>query len=144
RESAMSCSVPADRLVQSVSVHVPGVTKDLINLELFNVMDEFLRRTNAWHAEVPIQLNEQDVKYTLVLPGDAAVVRLLAVTHNDIPLYNASDSIWPATSQLPAELTFNSGDPFTTAPMSYPVGTFAYKFFEPDAVIMTAVPTQDQ
>ena len=40
----MACG-PADRIMQSLLVHVPGAGEPVIQLELFNVVDEYLRRT---------------------------------------------------------------------------------------------------
>ena len=70
-------------------VHAPGVTDAMINLELFNVMDEFFRRTNAWRYAQDIELTEE-LDYPLAVPAGATIVRALGVTHKGFPLTPAS------------------------------------------------------
>ena len=66
--TVMTCA-PTDRLLQTLKVHVPGVTDDMLNLELFNVMDEFFRRTSAWQYRSDITLVEDITEYGFTTAG---------------------------------------------------------------------------
>src|SRR5262245_19917533 len=83
--ASTSCS-PADRLLQTLKVWAPGAADAIIELTLFNVIDEFLRRTSAWRWPVDIELLDNEVNYPLPLPEDAVLVRMMAVTHNGVPV----------------------------------------------------------
>ena len=62
----MSVCEPSDRLMQTLRVYVPGVTDEMIELELFNMMDEFFRRTSAWRFESDIEMVEDITEYGFV------------------------------------------------------------------------------
>ena len=80
----MACN-QADRILQSALVHVPGSTEQIVTLELFNVIDEFLRRSSTWRYETDITLQEGMADYGLALPADATTVRALGVM-NKLPV----------------------------------------------------------
>ena len=81
----MSCA-PNERLLQTLRVHVPGATDAMIELELFNVVDEFFRRTSSWLYTQDIELEENRLDYALALPADSTVVRLMWVSHQGVPV----------------------------------------------------------
>ena len=109
----MSCA-PNDRLLQTFRVHVPGATDPMIELELFNVVDEFFRRTSAWRFEVGIDLEQATRDYNIPVPADAVPVRALAVIHKGIPVAPAATTGLSYTKSslgtLSPEMTFPDGD----------------------------------
>jgi len=78
---------PVQRLINTARTRLPGVLDDSMVYELFTVMDQFLRDTNAWQERVPVfvraNVNEYEVE-TEDATGE--IVRLLGVTHNDRPV----------------------------------------------------------
>lgn len=81
----MTCA-HTDPLLTTIKVRTPGVTDDMINLELFNTVNEFCRRTNAWRFETSVLLAQDTQEYPLPLPPDTALVRAIGVNHNDFPV----------------------------------------------------------
>ena len=108
----MTACAPNDRILQTLRAHTPGATDQIIELELFNVMDEFFRRTSAWRLDHAIDLVEGQIEYGFATPIDATVVRVLGVTHNDMPLQAASTGnlIQSSLGVLPPGETFPDGD----------------------------------
>jgi hypothetical protein len=141
----MTCQ-PTDRLMQSLKVHAPGATDAMINLELFNVMDEFFRRTSAWHHAEAIELDTDQYEYGFGLPLGAEVVRLLSVTHQGIPVPATSQSGITQSSlgELVPELTFPDGDA-TFRPTSSDLddGMFSYSIYRPEYISVTSVPDEE-
>jgi hypothetical protein len=134
---------PIDRLLQTLKVDVPGATDGVLSLHLFNAIDEFLRRTSAWRYEQDIGLNVGSSDYPLSLPLDSAIVRLLAVSHNSIPVANAQAVAAVTTSlgRLSPDQTFPDGDA-SFAPVEHDIGAdqrFTYAIYRPDYVTVTGV-----
>jgi hypothetical protein len=145
----MACT-PADRLMQSLRVRVPGATDGVIELELFNVVDEFLRRTSAWKYDQEIALIEGNLEYPLVVPIDTTVVRLLAVTHNDVPVTSAASaaaSVTTAFARLAPEEIFPDGDssylPAASDLGEQGAGLFTYAVYRPDYITVTGTSDED-
>lgn len=144
-----SCS-PIDRLVQTVTVECPGVTRELITLVAFNVIDEFCRRTSAWRHYDDILLTEGITEYAFGIPADAAIVRIMGVTHNGLPLRAApvpgssgSGLTQSSLGTLIPEMTFPDGDA-TFLPAQTDLqetsGLFSYAIYRPDYIQMTVAP----
>lgn len=141
----MTCA-PTDRLMQTLRVHVPGAGDDLLQLELFNVIDEFLRRTSAWKYENEIQLLEEELEYDLQLPGSSAVVRVMSASHNGIPVPNTQSGVIQASvGTLLPELTFPDGDAvFAPFQISNPTpGLFTWAIYKPTYISFTGIPDQE-
>jgi hypothetical protein len=141
-----SCS-PTDRLMQTLRVHVPGATDDLLQLELFNVIDEFMRRTSAWKMEADIVLQDDTYIYDLALPPDSAVVRAMGATHNGVPVASTTSGVvQSSTGTLEPELTFPDGDanyaPFATD-IEAATSIFTWSLFKPNYISVTNPPTGD-
>jgi len=81
----MTCAA-TDRILQTIKINVPGVTDPVIELQLFNIMDEFLRRTSAWQQEIPIELVEGQRDYPVPTPPSATMVRVMWARHNNMPV----------------------------------------------------------
>jgi hypothetical protein len=107
----MSCE-PTDRLLQTLRVHVPGATDDLLSLELFNVMDEFFRRTNAWRHDTDIQLQLGINEYNFAVPIGSEMVRVLGVMHNAVPVPSRSalETTYRSVGAIDSEMVFADGD----------------------------------
>lgn len=139
----MSACAPTDRLLQTLRVHTPGATDDLINLELFNVMDEFFRRTSAWQHHAEITLVENTVEYSFGVPGDAQVVRMLGVTHQNVPVPSATATgvVQTSIGTLEPNMIFPDGDitvPWDKSDMEG--GVFSYAIYRPDYISLTSAP----
>lgn len=134
---------PIDRLLQTLKVDVPGATDGVISLHLFNTMDEFFRRTSAWRFEQDIGLAVDMQDYPLALPLDTAIVRLMNITHNSMPVANAQSqaAVTESIGRLKPEQTFPDGDA-SFAPVEHDIGIdkrFTYAIYRPDYVTVTGV-----
>jgi hypothetical protein len=139
----MVVCAPNDRLLQSLRVHVPGATDPLIELELFNVMDEFFRRTSAWRHVSDIDLVENVLEYGFVVPADTTVVRLMGVTHQNIPVVPTSAVGVAQTSigQLEPSMVFPDGDVVVDPHHSdLQGGLFTYAVYRPEYISVTSLP----
>jgi hypothetical protein len=138
-----SCA-PTDRLMQSLKVQVPAVTDPVLQLELFNVMDEFFRRTSAWRYANEIILKEDTLEYDLAVPVDAVVVRAMSVTHNGLPVHTiggAGGVSMSSLGRLAPELVFPDGDAtFDPDESDLTGGVFSYAIYRPDYITVTAEP----
>jgi hypothetical protein len=142
----MSCA-PMDRLLQTVKITAPGVPDGTISVQLFNAIDEFLRRTSTWRVENDVQMEDATYVYDIVIPPDSVVVRALGATHNGIPVMStASGVVQSSTGTLEPHDTFPDGDvnyePFRIDLVN-PPNTFTYSLFRPNYISVTAPPTGD-
>lgn len=146
----MSECLATDRLLQSLRVHTPGATEDMIKLELFNVIDEFFRRTSAWQEEVDIGLQKGYVEYGIPMPVNATMVRALGVRHNGIPMaptgtgtsqiQNAVGRIDPFEIRPDGDTTY---DP-DASDINPATGTFSWAIYRPGYITVTFAPNDDQ
>jgi hypothetical protein len=142
----MTCE-PADRLLQSLLVHAPGTTEAIVKLEMFNVMDEFFRRTSAWRHEAEITLEETITEYSLYLPADAAFVRMMGVSLNNTPVPAAPQpgSSQTSVGRITPEQTFADGDAaFAPNYSDISGGLFTYAIYQPSYITISAPPTSEQ
>lgn len=135
---------PTDRLMQTLTVEVPGAPEAIIQLQLFNVIDEFLRRTNTWRYAVDITVEPGVYEYPLALPADAQLVRMLGVTRNGTPVPTtpaAGGGGTASVSQLGVlvpEQTFSDGDAsFAPAESDLLAGVFTYAVYRPEYITIT-------
>jgi hypothetical protein len=141
----MTCA-PTDRLLQTIKVHAPGATDAIINLELFNVMDEFFRRTSSWHHLSDIVLAEGMVEYGFNLPVNTQVVRMLGVTHNDFPVPSASSvgHVQTSIGTIEPQATFPDGDASVAWDRSdMESNIFSYAIYRPDYISLTSAPDDE-
>ena len=138
---------PTDRILQSIAVRAPGVTNDLVNLELFNIMDEFFKRTSAWRHQDDIQLEQGTIEYNFGVPSGALVVRMIGVSHNGIPVPNATQggsAVQTGSGKLDPALYLPDGDAMYTPDASDLAGDiFSWAVYRPD-VITINVPSSEQ
>lgn len=138
--TSSSCA-PTDRLLQTLRVHVPGVTDPVLQLELFNVMDEFFRRTSAWTYTTDVTLVDDKFEYVLGTPADTVVVRVMGVTHNNLPVPPAVSGVGAIQSSVgtidPSQI-FPDGDAAFDPMASDLVGNvFSYAIYRPGYIQIT-------
>ena len=135
----MTCT-PTDRILQTLRVHVPGVTDPMLQLELFNVMDEFFRRTSAWRYEDAFDLQIGKSEYAFSTPADTTVVRLLGVFHNEVTVPSATQISVTGSSLgvLLPEMTFPDGDStFKPSVSDLSNSLFSYAIYRPGYIQTT-------
>lgn len=136
----MSTLTPADRLLQSIRVRASGATTEMITLELFNAIDEFLKHTMAWRETNDITLDGNNLEYDMGVPAGAAVVRIVQVTHNGLPVgvTGSGGVVSLGTGILVPELTFPDGDSqFMPTQTDLAGGVFTYAVYRPDIVTIS-------
>jgi hypothetical protein len=144
----MTCE-PTDRIMQTLRTNIPGATDPMIELQLFNTVDEFLRRTSTWQVEVPIALQEGITDYALPLPVHSTLVRVLWVLHRDLPVPATGQSgttiVQTSIGHLVADQMLESGN-LSEFDYDLRVATppsLAYSIFRPDVVTITIEPSAD-
>ena len=139
----MSACAPTDRLLQTLRVSVPGVTDDLLTLQLYNTMDEFFRRTSAWVYKTPITLVENVTEYGFPTPSDTTIVRMMGVTHQNVPVPAATSTgvVQTSIGTLEPEMVFPDGD-ISVAPAVSDIegGLFSYAIYRPNYISLTSQP----
>jgi hypothetical protein len=140
----MTCS-QTDRLLQTLRVHVPGATDDLLTLELFNTMDEFLRRTNSWTFQTDVDISSGDLEYPLALPGNSEMVRVMSAAYNGAPVPSATSGVVQSSmGTLQPEQTFPDGDAMfspVNIDITPPNSIFTYAVYRPGYIQITNPPT---
>lgn len=110
----MSACEPLDRLMNTLRMRVPGSTDAGLQLELFNTIDEFFRRTNAWRWLTDVAMTQGQLTYPIFPPAGTALVRMLYVQQNGRPIAPMTDtSSGPVVSQrgrFPGDHLFPDGD----------------------------------
>jgi hypothetical protein len=115
---------------------------------MFNAIDEFFRRTLSWRYFTEVVLAEGIVDYTLSVPADTTVVRMIGVTHKGMPMQPLGTGVTAGTptssvGRYTSELVFPDGDtrigPESLGP---PVGasSFSYSIYRPEAISITTPP----
>lgn len=142
----MTSCAPTDRLLQTLKVAAPGAVDPMIQLQLFNVMDEFFRRTSAWRYVNDITLVEGTQEYDLAVPAGAVVVRAMSVGHNGVPVPAAGTGVAISSLGVIApELTFPDGDAsFGPDASDLAAGVFTYAIYRPDYITVTTPPDEEQ
>lgn len=140
----MTDCAPTDRILQSLRVRVPGATDPMLSLELFNTIDEFLRRTSAWKYESSIDLAAGVTDYSLGTPADSVLVRLDGASYNGQPVLPAASSVvQSSTGVLLPDLTFPDGDvlfdPFASD-LNAGTGDFTYALYRPSYISVNNPP----
>jgi hypothetical protein len=140
----MTCA-PTDRIMQTLRTRVAGATDEMLQLELFNTIDEFLRRTSAWKESIDIDVSSGDTEYPIPLPADSALVRVITATYNGQPVPTTDSSVVQSSmGTLIPEQTFSDGDamfnPISTD-INPPTQIFTYAMYRPTYVSITNAPT---
>lgn len=136
-----------DRLLQTLRIRVAGATDEMLTLELYNAVDEFLRRTMAWTEDVSVDLSKDQREYSLPIPAGAAFVRIAGVEHNNMPVTPASQTGQQQTQvgNLDPALVLEDGDAlFNPALTDEAGGVFSWSLFRPGYISITATPTDEQ
>lgn len=148
----MSSCALTDRLMQTLAVEAPGAPDAVIQLQLFNVMDEFFKRTNAWRYANEITIKPDTHEYDIALPVDAALVRVLGVSRNGTPIPPApvsgggGSAVVSQLGVLVPEQSFSDGDAsFAPVELGPPAGasSFTYAIYRPDFITLTG-PTDEE
>jgi hypothetical protein len=142
----MSCD-RMDRILATLKARVPGVTDELLSLELFNVLDRFFRRTNVWRYTSVTTLVEGVTRYDLFPPNDSELVRVMWAIQGDNTVQQVT---LPGTGIISRGYIdadgagATTGDPLydpdrTTPPTS---GPFRYMVYFPHYLEITIAPDE--
>jgi len=67
-------SLDLTRLMTNCRVHLPGALDTALQLELFNVLDDFFQSTNIWQEDITFQVTAGDTAYLGAPAADTAVI----------------------------------------------------------------------
>ncbi len=79
-------SLDTDRLMQNARIHLPGATDSALQLELFNVLNEFFQDSNVWQEDIDFAVTADDTiptTYYIEQESVASIVRLLYIVNSD-------------------------------------------------------------
>jgi hypothetical protein len=88
-------SAQLDRFMNDMRMRLPGALDDVIKWELFYVLDDFCKETNAWQERIILPVVHDQFEYEIE-PEDnrARIVRLLGVSAgsglDERPIYDAT------------------------------------------------------
>jgi len=68
---------PYQRLLDTARTNLPGALDGGLQLVLFNVLREFLTRTNIWQDEIPLRLHQNKHEYLLAARSPSAIITRL-------------------------------------------------------------------
>jgi hypothetical protein len=77
--------VRIQRILQNVQTHVPGAIENVIQLELYNCMDEFFKESNVWTQDINFNVlgDNTTVSYTIVATNGGTINRLIWVKNSN-------------------------------------------------------------
>lgn len=136
-----------DRLLATLRVRIPGVTQEALNLELFNVLDEFFKKTSAWHWETSVPLIALTQDYPIFPPSGSDLVQVLGAEYRGkIVAPTSTDE--GSTVQQQGRLVGTSLPPdfdaiFQPAVTTSPGGVFRYSLFFPKYVTLSIPPDEN-
>ncbi len=78
-----------NRLMDNLRIRLPGAVDGALKLELFNTLDDFLKRTNIWKETFDFDTEDGERSYTLYITTPCLVVRLLSLKNSDGTPYAA-------------------------------------------------------
>lgn len=67
-----------ERLLNNATVNLPGVLPAAIQLEFFNVMDEFCQKSHAWREDIYLDLEIGETEYEIYSEERGAIISLLS------------------------------------------------------------------
>lgn len=97
-----------DRLMNNARTRLPGATDITLQQELFNVMDEFFKKSNVWNEDIDINIPGMDPAntiYELTPTGPALIDKLLWVFQIPADTSIGRGPGIAAAMQTPGELT---------------------------------------
>jgi hypothetical protein len=87
----MSCTQTFDHIMAEARVRMPGAVDNALKVELFSVIDDFMKETHVWQETIPVGVLTTQNTYDLDSNEWVAVIHelLYVVNKDNIPL-NAS------------------------------------------------------
>lgn len=116
------------RLMDNLRIKLPAALDGVIQLELYNALDEFFRDTQTWVEDVPFVTEADVLEYELTPTGHARIHQLVGVTDADNLTIGATMATpglvtlmtpYTAGNTLTAWLSLTPTDPVTR--QGYPV-----------------------
>lgn len=106
-------STPADitRLMNNARTQLSGATDGLIQQELFNVMDDFFKKSNVWNEDIELAIAGGDPAntiYELVPTGPALIDKLLWVFEKPTSTSIGRGAGINAYMSVPGEMTLRT------------------------------------
>jgi hypothetical protein len=138
------CASGLDRLMTDIRVKVPGAVDEQIKLNLFNVVDQHLRKTNAWRNISQVDLRQGLTTYPIFPPSGTALVRVLEATHSGhpvMPVQGGGTASGQRGRLVPDEYHFPEEDPgYYADEITNEGGVFRYAVYYPNYVTITVPP----
>jgi hypothetical protein len=135
-----------DRLLATIRINVPGVTAQALNLELFNVIDEFFRRTSAWRYFADVVLSTDTIQYPIFPPSGSDLVRVISSYYRDRPVQSTGGGGSSVVTQSGRIVGVSQPDGdvvFTPNVTGTSGGVFAYSLFFPNYIELTIPPDNE-
>jgi hypothetical protein len=97
----MTASLDVARLYNNARVHLPGALDSMLQLEFFNVLNDFFQKSNVWKTDIPVPVVVGTSTYTLAPVTSASINRLMAFV-------NSANFDVRATMATPGTLILNT------------------------------------
>jgi hypothetical protein len=121
-EQASAVSRGLSKFMDMVRIRLPGARDNIIQLELFAVLNDFFQDSNCWYEDIDFTVSAGLTSYYLIPSSVASPVRLIGVVNSqqrpqsavfDLPgsltLYNAPNQ----SDTFTARIALTVGDPVT-------------------------------
>lgn len=106
----MSTAPDIARLMNNVRSRLTGATDDVLQMELFNTMDDFFKGSNAWQQDIDFAvpgLDPAGTIYTITPDGPASIDKLLWVFSVPTDPNSVRGFSVGASMQIPGEVTLS-------------------------------------
>ncbi|HLL28969.1 MAG TPA: hypothetical protein VKT73_15135 [Xanthobacteraceae bacterium] len=77
----MSTNPYVTRILDNLRVRLPGALDTALKLELFNVLNEFLKKSNAWQEDILVDVKPGVTDYPIE-PADGVINRVMQVVNS--------------------------------------------------------------
>ncbi len=98
-----------DRLVDSATAKLPGVSSALLKNEIFDVMHEFFTLSSSWLEDISVPVIADTTTYDLI-PDEGLIIRLAGVTDAN---RCSQSAMMPVIGQLALSYPVNTNQTFT-------------------------------
>lgn len=136
-----------DRLIATAKIRLPTVTTAALNLELFNVIDEFFRETSAWRYEAVVPLIAGDTRFPIFAPSGTSLVQVMGASHNGRTIQSVDGSQETTITQRGSIVGIPTPPDYDTLYSPGETGTsggvYAFSIFYPSYITVTVPPSAD-
>ena len=109
-EQASAVSRGMTKLMDLARVRLPGARDNIIQLELFAVLNEFFQDSNCWYEDIDFAVSPASTEYYIIPTSVSSAVRMLGLVNSD---QRAQRGVFDLPGTVTLYNTPNQADTFT-------------------------------